>query len=111
MAVVSVKHLFDAGAHLGHRTQKWHPKMKEFIYGAQSGIYIIDLRKTLERLKDAYEYVLNLSANGGKVLADLGDLNGDGKVDGKDVTDKTKDLIRWLKNKITETEPDEESEE
>lgn len=68
MAAISVKHLFDAGAHLGHRTQKWHPKMKEFIYGANSGIYIIDLRKTLEKLKDAYEYVRNLSANGGKVL-------------------------------------------
>ncbi len=68
MAVVSIKHLFDAGAHLGHKTQKWHPKMKEYIYGAKSGIYIIDLRKTLEKLKDAYEYVLNLSANGGRVL-------------------------------------------
>lgn len=68
MAVVSIKHLFDAGAHLGHKTQKWHPKMKEYIYGAKSGIYIVDLRKTLEKLKDAYEYVLNLSANGGKVL-------------------------------------------
>lgn len=68
MATISVKHLFDAGAHLGHRTQKWHPNMKEYIYGASSGIYIIDLRKTLEKLKDAYEYVLNLSANGGKVL-------------------------------------------
>ncbi|MCG8335588.1 MAG: 30S ribosomal protein S2 [Proteobacteria bacterium] len=68
MATISVKHLFDAGAHLGHRTQKWHPNMKEYIYGANSGIYIIDLRKTLEKLKDAYEYVLNLSANGGKVL-------------------------------------------
>lgn len=68
MAVVSVKHLFEAGAHLGHRTQKWHPKMKEYIYGSKSGIYIIDLRKTLEKLRDAYEYVLNLSANGGKIL-------------------------------------------
>ncbi len=68
MAVVSIKHLFDAGAHLGHRTQKWHPKMKEYIYGARSGIYIIDLTKTLNKLKDAYEYVLNLSANGGKIL-------------------------------------------
>ncbi|MBU2512733.1 30S ribosomal protein S2 [bacterium] len=68
MAVISVKHLFGAGAHLGHKTQKWHPKMKEYIYGAKSGIYIIDLRKTLERLKESYEYVLNLSANGGKVL-------------------------------------------
>jgi len=68
MAVVSVKHLFEAGAHLGHKTQKWHPKMKEYIYGSKSGIYIIDLKQTLEKLKTAYEYVLNISANGGKVL-------------------------------------------
>ncbi len=68
MAVVSMKNLFEAGAHLGHKTQKWHPKMKEYIFGAQSGIYIIDLRKTLEKLKTAYEYILNLSANGGKIL-------------------------------------------
>ncbi len=68
MAVVSVKHLFETGAHLGHKTQKWHPKMKKYIYGSKSGIYIIDLRQTLEKLKEAYEYVLNISANGGKVL-------------------------------------------
>jgi len=68
MTVVSVKHLFEAGAHLGHKTQKWHPKMKQYIYGSKSGIYIIDLHQTLERLKEAYEYVLNISANGGKVL-------------------------------------------
>jgi len=68
MAVVSMKHLFEAGAHLGHKTQKWHPKMKPYIYGAQSGIYIIDLRQTLQRLKKAYEYIVNISANGGKVL-------------------------------------------
>lgn len=68
MAVVTVKNLFESGAHLGHKTQKWHPKMKKYIYGSKSGIYIIDLRQTLEKLKEAYEYVLNISANGGKVL-------------------------------------------
>ncbi|MBU2646789.1 30S ribosomal protein S2 [bacterium] len=68
MAVVTVRHLFESGAHLGHKTQKWHPKMKQYIYGSKSGIYIIDLRQTLEKLKAAYEYVLNISANGGKVL-------------------------------------------
>lgn len=68
MAVVSVKDLFEAGAHLGHKTQKWHPKMKKYIYGSKSGIYIIDLRQTLEKLREAYEYVVNISANGGKVL-------------------------------------------
>jgi len=68
MAVVSIKHLFEAGAHLGHKTQKWHPKMKPYIFGAQSGIYIIDLRQTLQRLRKAYEYIVTVSANGGKVL-------------------------------------------
>ena len=68
MAAVSVKHLFEAGAHFGHKTKKWHPKMKEYIYGAKSGIYIIDLRKTLEKLKEAYEYAYGISANGGKIL-------------------------------------------
>lgn len=68
MAVVSLKHLFEAGAHLGHKTQKWHPKMKGYIFGAQSGIYIIDLRQTLQKLKKAYEHVVKLSADGGKIL-------------------------------------------
>jgi small subunit ribosomal protein S2 len=68
MAAISIKHLFEAGVHFGHKTRKWHPKMKEYIYGAKSGIYIIDLRQTLEKLKEAYEYVYNISANGGKVL-------------------------------------------
>ena len=68
MAVVSIKHLFEAGAHLGHKTRKWHPKMKPYIFGAQSGIYIIDLRQTLQKLKEAYEHVLNISASGGKIL-------------------------------------------
>jgi small subunit ribosomal protein S2 len=68
MAAISIKHLFEAGVHFGHKTRKWHPKMKEYIYGAKSGIYIIDLRQTLAKLKEAYEYVYNISANGGKVL-------------------------------------------
>lgn len=68
MAAISMKHLFDAGVHFGHKTKKWHPKMKEYIYGAKSGIYIIDLRQTLAKLKEAYEYVYNISANGGKIL-------------------------------------------
>ena len=68
MAAISIKHLFEAGVHFGHKTRKWHPKMKEYIYGAKSGIYIIDLRQTLAKLKEAYEYVHNISANGGKVL-------------------------------------------
>ena len=68
MAAISIKHLFEAGAHFGHKTKKWHPKMKEYIYGAKSGIYIIDLQQTLKKLRAAYEYVYHISANGGKIL-------------------------------------------
>lgn len=63
-----MKTLFEAGVHFGHKTKKWHPKMKEYIFGSKSGIYIIDLRQTLSKLKESYEYVKNISANGGKVL-------------------------------------------
>lgn len=68
MAVISMKSLLDAGAHFGHVTPKWHPKMRNYIYGAKSGIYIIDLRKTLAQLKEAYNQVANLSSRGGKIL-------------------------------------------
>ncbi|PCI22942.1 MAG: 30S ribosomal protein S2 [SAR324 cluster bacterium] len=68
MAVISMKTLFEAGVHFGHKTQKWHPKMKEYIYGAKAGIYIIDLRQTMGKLKEAYEYAFNMSASGGKIL-------------------------------------------
>ncbi|KAK3604017.1 hypothetical protein CHS0354_026818 [Potamilus streckersoni] len=65
---LSVKELAEAGAHYGHVTPKWHPKMKQYIYGAKSGVYIIDLRKTLEKLKEAYEYAVKISSGGGRVL-------------------------------------------
>ena len=68
MAVVSMKQLLETGAHFGHITQKWHPSMKKYIYGSKSGIYIIDLRKTLKSLKDAYDYVSSISSKGGKIL-------------------------------------------
>lgn len=68
MAVISMKSLLDSGAHFGHVTPKWHPKMRNYIYGAKSGIYIIDLRKTLAQLKEAYNQVANLSSKGGKIL-------------------------------------------
>ena len=63
-----MKSLFEAGVHLGHKTERWHPKMKPYIYGSKAGIYILDLRQTMERLKEAYDYIYNLSANGGRVL-------------------------------------------
>ena len=68
MAVISMKSLFEAGVHYGHKTERWHPKMKEYIYGSKGGIYILDLRKSLASLKEVYNQVSSLTANGGGVL-------------------------------------------
>ena len=54
---VEIKDLLEAGVHFGHQTKRWNPKMKPFIFTAKSGIYIIDLKKTLECLKIACEKV------------------------------------------------------
>ena len=68
MAVITMKQLLDAGVHFGHQTRRWNPKMKRFIHGERNGIYIIDLKQTLERIEDAYTYVRDLTANGGTIL-------------------------------------------
>ncbi len=68
MAVVTMKQLLEAGVHFGHQTRRWNPKMKRFIFGERNGIYIIDLKQTLERTASAYEFVRDLVAGGGTVL-------------------------------------------
>ncbi len=68
MAVVSMKQLLDAGVHFGHQTRRWNPKMKRFIWGERSGIYIIDLQQTLDRVEVAYNAVRDLVADGGTIL-------------------------------------------
>ncbi len=68
MAVVTMKQLLEAGVHFGHQTRRWNPKMKRFIFGERNGIYIIDLKQTLERTATAYEFVRDLVAGGGTVL-------------------------------------------
>jgi small subunit ribosomal protein S2 len=68
MAVVTMKQLLDAGVHFGHQTRRWNPKMKRFIHGERSGIYLIDLKQTLSRTETAYIYVRDLVAKGGSVL-------------------------------------------
>ncbi len=60
--------LLQAGVHFGHRESRWHPKMAEFIFGARSGVHIIDLEKTLVRLEDAANFTKNLISRGGSVL-------------------------------------------
>ena len=68
MAVVSMKQLLEAGVHFGHQPRRWNPKMAQYIFTERNGIYIIDLQKTVKKLEEAYDYVRELSANGGTVL-------------------------------------------
>ncbi|MDH6197313.1 small subunit ribosomal protein S2 [Mycobacterium frederiksbergense] len=68
MAVVTMKQLLDSGAHFGHQTRRWNPKMKRFIFTDRNGIYIIDLQQTLTFIDKAYEFVKETVAHGGSVL-------------------------------------------
>ena len=55
MKQISIKELLDAGVHFGHRTNRWNPKMSEFIFGHRNGILIIDLQQTLVFFNDAFK--------------------------------------------------------
>ena len=68
MAVVTMKQLLDSGAHFGHQTRRWNPKMKRFIFTDRNGIYIIDLQQTLTYIDRAYEFVKETVAHGGTIL-------------------------------------------
>lgn len=63
-----IKKLLEAGVHFGHQTKRWNPKMKRFIFGQRSGIYIIDLEKTVECLNQACDFLHNIAAKGGQIL-------------------------------------------
>ncbi len=68
MAVISMKALLEAGVHFGHRTRRWNPKMKPYIFTERNGIHIIDLQQTLHRLEEAYALVRETVKDGGTVL-------------------------------------------
>lgn len=68
MAVASLIELLEAGVHFGHQTQHWNPKMKQYIYGARNGIYVLDLRKTTDYLDKAYEVVRDYAAKNKNIL-------------------------------------------
>jgi small subunit ribosomal protein S2 len=65
---VKMRTLLETGVHFGHRTNKWNPKMAEFIFTARNGIHIIDLQQTLANLNEYYDMVRDLVADGGTVL-------------------------------------------
>jgi small subunit ribosomal protein S2 len=68
MAVVGMKQLLEAGVHFGHQTRRWNPKMKPYIYTERNGIHIIDLQKTVTMLEKAYDFVQDVTRQGGRVL-------------------------------------------
>lgn len=69
MAVkVSLKELLEAGAHFGHQTKRWNPKMGEYLYGAQEGIHVFDLTKTKKKLEEALKVLKEASKAGKKIL-------------------------------------------
>jgi small subunit ribosomal protein S2 len=68
MPVVTRREILEAGEHFGHQTRRWNPKMQRYLYGERSGIYIIDLEKSLEGLQETYEFVRDLGRRRGVVL-------------------------------------------
>ena len=65
---LTVRELFEAGVHFGHQTKRWNPKMRQYIYGARSGIHIVDLDQTARLFKRAYDFVSDVTSRGGGVL-------------------------------------------
>ena len=68
MPVATRRELLEAGVHFGHQTRRWNPKMRRFIFGERSGIYIVDLEKTLAGLNGAYEFLVDVGRRNGVVL-------------------------------------------
>ncbi len=65
---ITIKDLLEAGAHFGHQTRRWNPKMKRYIFEARNGLYIIDLAKTMQQIRDAKEVVKETVAQHKSIL-------------------------------------------
>jgi len=68
LAVVTMKSLLESGVHFGHQVKRWDPRMKKYIFAERNGIHIIDLQKTIQAIKDAYEAVRKTVSSGKTVL-------------------------------------------
>lgn len=68
MSVISMKNLLEAGVHFGHQTRRWNPKMSRFIFTQRNGIYIIDLQKTVKKINEAYDFIREVTSEGGVIL-------------------------------------------
>jgi small subunit ribosomal protein S2 len=65
---LSLRGLLEAGAHFGHQSRRWHPRMRQFLYGARGGVHIFDLVKTKECLEDSAKAAQNITASGGLII-------------------------------------------
>jgi small subunit ribosomal protein S2 len=68
LPAITMKELLEAGVHFGHRTHRWNPKMKRYIYGGRNGIYIIDLHQTLRLFEEARKFIQDVVAAGETIL-------------------------------------------
>lgn len=68
MSKIGMREMLEAGAHFGHQTHRWNPRMRPYIFGPRNGIHIIDLQQTVHLFKNAYEFVSDQVARGGQVL-------------------------------------------
>lgn len=68
MGAITVRQLLEAGVHFGHPTRRWNPKMEKYVFAEKDGMYIIDLQKTIKKLKEAQKFVKEVAASGGSVL-------------------------------------------
>lgn len=66
--IPSLKDMLESGVHFGHRSSRWHPKMKQFIFGTRRGVHIIDIEQTQKALESALEYIEALASRGGNIL-------------------------------------------
>ncbi len=99
---VDIKKLLEAGAHFGHKTSRWNPKMKDYIHSKRNGIHIIDLTKTVQKLNEALEFVTKLSQSSKQILFVGTKLQSQAII--KDLAEKTKMPYvteRWLGGTLT----------
>ena len=68
MSKIKMREMLEVGAHFGHQTRRWNPKVKKFIFAPRNGIHIIDLQKTVLLFEEAYNFIVNITSKGGKIL-------------------------------------------
>jgi small subunit ribosomal protein S2 len=66
--IITVRQLLECGVHFGHRTERWNPRMKPYIFGARAGVHIIDLQQTAKLMRRAYAYIRSVAAEGQPIL-------------------------------------------